>query len=357
MIKVMGDIHFGMRRNSSLFHSILMKSLSWFLGSVKKTDSVVILGDIFDSRSSVDFKVLNDAIGFINAMSKKCKDIYILVGNHDLYYKETDLNNVNCRFLKSKKVHIVHEISEIEIQEQKCLFIPWVDNMENKNKATDMLQNKYDLVFGHMDTIGLYGTKEPDELMFSPEDFGTNDKVISGHFHKRNQRGVVNYIGAFINQTFNDVGDTKGYINCDKGEITFVNGICPKFEYITIPNSGGFLKGFELAQDAEKENVRNRVAGNIIKLILNEYSTENDELFKVFKDMNPLEISVSYNRVSFEEGIEGEEFAGFDSKSDIVEIITQYIDKVKHKLPSGIDPSDINELIMQKHMEFKTQDS
>ena len=104
MIKILGDIHFGVRRNSALFHTILMESLDWFLKSVKKTDSIVILGDIFDSRSSVDFKVLNDAIVFFNNLSSKCKDVHILVGNHDLYYKENDIYNVNCRFLQSKNI-------------------------------------------------------------------------------------------------------------------------------------------------------------------------------------------------------------------------------------------------------------
>jgi DNA repair exonuclease SbcCD nuclease subunit len=334
-----------------------MESLDWFLKSVKKTDSVVILGDIFDSRSSVDFKVLNDAIVFFNNLSSKCKDVHILVGNHDLYYKENDLYNVNCRFLQSKNVRIVYNTEVITIQDKACLFIPWIDTPESKAKALIQLQDKHDIVFGHMDTVGLYGAKIQDELMFELNDFGPNKNIVSGHFHKRSERGDIKYLGAFINQSFSDVGDTKGYMTFNKnGELKFIEGICPKFEYITIPNSGGFLKGFEMASEDEKEKVTHRVKGNIIKLILNEYSSENDELFKIFKGMTPLEISVSYNRVSFEEGVEGEDFAGFDSKSDIIEIISQYIDKVKHKLPEGIQPSDISELIMQKHMEFKTQE-
>jgi len=355
MIKILGDIHFGVRRNSVLFHTILMESLEWFLESVKKTDSVIILGDIFDSRSSVDFKILNDAINLFNELSSRCKDVHILVGNHDLYYKENDINNVNCRFLQSKNVHIVYDTEVRTIQDKSCLFVPWVDTQDNKIKALAALKTKHDIVFGHMDTVGLYGAKVQDELMFALDDFGPNTNIISGHFHKRSERGDIIYIGAFINQTFNDVGDTKGYMTFNKkDELNFIEGICPKFEYITITNSGGFLKGFELASDAEKQKIKLRIKGNIIKLILNEYSSDNDGLFKIFKDMTPLEISVTYNRVSFEEGEDGEDFAGFDSKSDIMEIITQYIDKVKHKLPDGIQPSDINNLISMKHLEFKS---
>jgi DNA repair exonuclease SbcCD nuclease subunit len=342
-----------------------MESLNWFLKSIKKSDSVIILGDIFDSRSSVDFKILNDAIDFFITLSRSCKEVFILVGNHDLYYKENDLNNVNCRFLrfdadkgsKIAPVKIVHETSEIKIQGKSCLFIPWIDSEEKKDAAKQFLLGTHDVVFGHFDTVGLYNGKDLDtSLMMKQEDFGNHQVVLSGHYHKRSENGIVQYVGAFINQTFNDVGDTKGYHTIDKkGAVKFVEGICPRFEYITIPNPAGFLKGFEMASEPEKEKVRNRIKGNIIKLILNEYGTENDELYKIFKDMTPLEISISYNRVAFEDEVDGEEeFAGFDSKSDIIEIISQYIDKVQKKLPEGVKPSDIVELISKKHAEFKS---
>jgi len=355
MIKILGDIHFGVRKNSALFHTILMESLDWFMKTVKKTDSVVILGDIFDSRSSVDFKILNDAIGFFNTLSSKCKEVYILVGNHDLYYKENELMNVNCRFLESKNIRIVYEMGVLNIQDKQCLFIPWIDSPESKSDALNQLIHPHDIVFGHLDTVGLYGAKVQDELMFALDDFGPNKNIVSGHFHKRSDRGDIKYIGAVINQTFNDVGDTKGYMTFNKkNEIKFFEGICPKFEYITIPNSTAFLKGFELSSDTEKEAIKARINGNIIKLILNEYGGENDELFKIFQGMTPLEISVTYNRVSFEEEVEGEEFSGFDNKSEILDIIFEYVVKVEHKLPEGVSQKDINTLITKKHNEFKS---
>jgi len=364
MIKILGDIHFGMRRNSTLFNKILLDSLDWFLKGVKKTDSVVILGDIFDSRSSVDFNVLNSAIDFFIKLSRGCKEVFILVGNHDLYYKENDISSVNCRFLrfdasddsKVAPVKIVNEISEIKIQGKSCLFVPWIDSIEHKEVAKQFLLEQYDLVFGHMDTVGLYNGKEIDTtLMFEQADLGPSTNILSGHYHKRSDKGKVKFVGAFINQTFNDVGDVKGYHTYNKkNELKFVEGICPKFEYITIDNSSAFIQGFNVASDEEKVNVQKQIEGNIIKLILNEYGNENDELYKIFKGMSPLEISVSYNRVNFEDGDVGDEFAGFDNKSDIIDIISQYIDKVKDKLPRGVTSNEIIDLISRKHSAFKS---
>jgi len=86
---------------------------------------------------------------------------------------------------------------------------------------------------------------------------------------------------------------------------------------------------------------------------MNEYGKDNEKVFKLIKGMTPLELTVSYNRVSFDNGDEGEEFEGFDAKTDIHMIISKYIDKVQDKLPDDINPDDIKKLVARKHQEFK----
>ena len=100
MIIVIGDLHFGIRRNNKIFHKILLKELDWVLSKITRKDSVIILGDIFDSRSSVDFQILNDAWDFFITLSRTCKEVFIVAGNHDLYYRENRSEYVNCRFLR-----------------------------------------------------------------------------------------------------------------------------------------------------------------------------------------------------------------------------------------------------------------
>lgn len=361
MIKVLGDLHFGVKRSNGLFHNILMDSLNWFLDSVKKTDSVVILGDVFDSRSSVDFQILNNAMNFFKDLSNKCKEIYILVGNHDLYYKENNLNNVNCRFLINctpKKIHIVHDVTEIKIQDQSCLFIPWIDTKEKKDVAREFLSTTYDVVFGHME--GTYGGENEDTyLMLAPDDFKNNKTVLSGHFHKRNKTKIINFVGSFINQTFSDVGDIKGYHTINKnGDIKFVEGICPRFEYINVPNSLTFLNGYENMPEENRSKIKDMVSGNIIRLIVSEYNNENDRLYKLFKEMGPLDLSISHTRHVLDDSEEGEDsFEGFDANSDIIEIVLNYIENVKDKLPDGISVDAIDRIVREKFKEYKMQDA
>jgi len=363
MIIVLGDLHFGMRRNNRVFQEILLRELQGVLKRVTKKDSVVILGDIFDSRSSVDFRVLNDAWNFFIELSRSCKEVFITVGNHDLYYRENAEEFVNCRFLrfepgadsKIAPVHIVNEITEAKIGDKKCLFIPWVDSNEMKNQAVDAMLGDYDIVFGHFETIGLYGQHAIDErTMFENEDFPDNTVILSGHYHNRSQKGKIQYVGSLINSTFNDVGETKGIHTIKRdNKVEFIEGNSPIFEYINIDNPTGFLTAIETATTEQIEGIQKRVSGNIIKLIMNEYGTHTDKVFKFFKGMTPLELTVSYNRVSFDNGDDGEEFEGFDARSDIQDIIHKYIEKVEGKLPADINPADIKMLIAKKHQEFK----
>lgn len=362
MIFVLGDIHFGVRRNSVLFHQILLNELYLVLDKITKKDSVIILGDVFDSRSSVDFKILNDAVDFFIKISRKAKDIFILVGNHDLYYKENSIENVNCRFLsfdsKSDEVcpiKIIQSLSEINIQNNKCLFVPWIDGEESKIKALDKIKkSKVDFIFGHIDICELYGNDANELVMFKETDFPENVIVLSGHYHKRLERNPVKYVGSLINMTFNDVGDTKGYHIIRNKEVKFIEGTSPKFEQLKIDKPNEFYKAMTNISEERLEKFKNKIKGNIIKLILNEYCSINDKIYDFIKKMSPLLLSVSYNRFSIENGDEGVGFNGFDVKSDIVDIISEYIDKVENKLPTEIKPNDIKDLIHKKHLEFKS---
>jgi len=365
MIIVIGDLHFGIRRNKNIFHDILLKELDWVLSKVTRKDSVIILGDIFDSRSSVDFRILNDAWDFFITLSRSCKEVFIVVGNHDLYYRENKSEYVNCRFLrfepasdsKIAPVHIINEITEVKVQGKKCLFIPWIDDVDMKSKAVDAMLGKYDFIFGHFEVIGLYGNTLVDErTMFEDEDFPSGIPIISGHYHRRSQKGKIKYVGALINSTFNDEGDVKGIHTINrKGKIEFIEGNSPKFEYITINDPGRFLKAIEKADEETLEALKKRIEGHVIKLIMNEYGNDNDAVYQLIKGMAPLELTVSYNRISFDSGDEGDEFEGFDAKSDIEAIISKYIDKVEEKLPNGIASNDIKMLVNKMHQDFKVQ--
>lgn len=361
-ILVLGDLHFGTRRSSKVFHDILLKELNWFLTKVAKSDSVVILGDIFDSRSSVDFGILNDAWEFFIRLSRSCKELFVLAGNHDEYYKEFSRETTNCRFLefepgsdsKIAPVKVVTELSEINIAGRNCLFIPWIDNEDKLNAAKKTLGGKIDVVFGHFDTVGLYHNTDAESipLSFKSDDFPDNLLVLSGHYHKRLERGNVKYVGSYINTTFNDLDETKGYHIVSDAGVEFIPNTSPLFRYINIENPTTFIKAYNAATDSDKEQIHKSVSGNFIKLFLNEYKKENDDVFKIIKAMNPIDVTVAFNRINLETE-EDTGFDGFDNKTDVAVFLVDYLDTIKEKIPSEISLESVKNLINQKNLEYK----
>jgi DNA repair exonuclease SbcCD nuclease subunit len=361
-IIILGDYHFGLRKNNKLFHDILMKELEWSFSIIKKDDIIIILGDVFESRSAADFKILNDAWDYFIRLSRSCKEVYILAGNHDEYYKDTSRENTNCRFLefepssdsKISPVRVITELSEIKLNNKSCLFIPWIDSEEKKNAAKAALGGKFDLIFGHFDLIGLYSKTERDVnvLAFDVSDFPKESKVFSGHYHKRVTKENIQYVGSFVNSTFNDVDEIKGLYVIDNDNVSFIENNCPKFRYMTIDNPLAFIKAYNSSNTVVKSEMEKIIHGNFVKLFLNEYKKENEDVYKIIKSMSPIEIIVSFNRITLEEE-PVEEFGGFDPKTDITIVLNQYLDTIKEKLPTEVKLEDIKKLIEMKSSEYR----
>ena len=63
---------------------------------------VVIAGDYFDNRQSIDINVLNVAIDVMKNIAKEC-EVYVIIGNHDIYKnKETDVTSLKP-FMKGRR--------------------------------------------------------------------------------------------------------------------------------------------------------------------------------------------------------------------------------------------------------------
>jgi DNA repair exonuclease SbcCD nuclease subunit len=361
-IIIIGDLHFGSRKNNKVFHDILMKELNWSLTKIKKDDSVVILGDIFDSRSNTDFKILNDAWGYFITLSRSCKEVFIVAGNHDEYYKNVSRETTNCRFLefepssdsKISPVKVITGLEEITIANKRCLLIPWIDSEDKLKEAKKRINSSIDIVFGHFDMVGLYHNNDPLSLpiSFSVDDFKDVTHVFSGHYHKRMQQKNVTYVGSFINTTFNDLNEIKGVYILDEDIIEFVPNSCPKFHHLTIDNPLVFINSYKASTEEMREAINQKINGNFIKLFLNEYKKENEDVFKLIKSMEPMDIHVTFNRMELNEG-DNVLFDGFDTKTDISVVLTQYIDSISEKIPSEISPDDIKSLINKKNLEYK----
>lgn len=255
---------------------------------------------------------------------------YILLGNHDCYYKDTaspsSLDMFKYFDTGPKNVKIVDNIETVS----NMLLIPW---MFSEEQTEEIVKNAYDVPYalGHLPineiTLNRSGKKSDKEL-FNISDFDRYDKVFSGHFHQPGIYNNITYLGAPFHMNFNDSGNRGIYIFDDEtGEIEFIeyNG-APKFCII----------------DGENYD-KDCIEGNNIRLEFHNNIGLNkiDEVISDVESLNPHSLNVSYKfSVEFTENNQGDIIDEIKGNKDIL------IDYIRNsKVPDHLSLSTIESII------------
>ena len=93
-IAIITDQHFGCRKNSKLFHDYFLKFYNdVFFPALEEEgiDTVIDMGDTFDSRKGIDFSALTWAKeNYFDRLKDMGITVHTIVGNHTAYYKNTN---------------------------------------------------------------------------------------------------------------------------------------------------------------------------------------------------------------------------------------------------------------------------
>jgi DNA repair exonuclease SbcCD nuclease subunit len=233
------DTHLGVRNNSNEWiDSIREYFFDWFFPLVRENykpgDVLFHLGDFFDSRQSLNLKVLNLGIEITEELSAIFKDgVYIIVGNHDIWGKTS--NDVNS--LKSLKwipgINIIEEPQTLKILDKSFLLMPWRKDHEAESEFLEQADT-HDVLCCHADIRGLKFNKFTRvETGSSVEEFDKFKKVYSGHIHYAQKSGNINMLGSPYEITRSDMDNQKGItlLNVsDLKETYFPNDFSPKFK-------------------------------------------------------------------------------------------------------------------------------
>jgi DNA repair exonuclease SbcCD nuclease subunit len=233
------DTHLGVRNNSNEWiDSIREYFFNWFFPLVRENykpgDVLFHLGDFFDSRQSLNLKVLNLGIEITEELSAIFKDgVYIIVGNHDIWNKTS--NDVNS--LKSLKwiprINIIEEPQTLKILDKSFLLMPWRKDHEAESEFLEQAI-PHDVLCCHADIRGLKFNKFTRvETGASVEEFDKFKKVYSGHIHYAQKSGNINMLGSPYEITRSDMDNRKGVtlLNVsDLKETYFPNDFSPKFK-------------------------------------------------------------------------------------------------------------------------------
>jgi len=228
------DIHFGYRNNSRTHNIDCEEFVTWFIKESKARgcETCIFLGDLHHNRSSVNVSTLNYSVSNLKALSDAFDDIYMLVGNHDLFYREK--REINS-FPYGELFENIHIINDDILEQGNVALVPWL--IGDEWKKMKKLKSKY--VFGHFELPHFMMNaivEMPDYGELQTADFHAADYVFSGHFHKRQIREKVHYLGSPFAHNYADAwDDDRGCMFLEwGGEPTYVNYDGPRYIRINL---------------------------------------------------------------------------------------------------------------------------
>ena len=216
-ICILGDMHIGVRSDSPNFLALQDKFYSnVFLPYLIENDIKVVwqLGDMFDRRKYINFNTLAESKRFFfQPLQDAGIEIHTLLGNHDLYYRESlSVNSTGLLLGEFTNLHIYDKTTKWDVDNTSIDIIPWICK-ENVEEAFEFIRDsKSDLCFGHFEILGfsMYkGMESHDGL--SGNLFAKYEGVYSGHFHTKSDKENIHYVGTPYEMTWSDYNDQKGF--------------------------------------------------------------------------------------------------------------------------------------------------
>lgn len=224
------DIHFGEKNNERLHNQDCSDFIDWAIDRAKseKVDCILFGGDWFHHRHQIHVGTLN----YSKKNMKKLNDcgipVVMLLGNHDLYYKDRrDVSSVEATS-DFKNITIIDSITKIG----DVLLVPWVLNSETDLVKKELKNCTY--CFGHFELpaflMNSLVTVPDKDHGLTYEDFNdVKEWAFSGHYHIRQNKGKMIYTGNTFPTSYSDVWDD------DRGIMILNWGEYPTFE--KFPNA------------------------------------------------------------------------------------------------------------------------
>lgn len=329
---IISDTHFGVRSNSVEWMDIQKDYFyNWFIPELKKNykpgDALIHCGDVFDSRQSLNLKVMNLGMEIIEEISK-ILPVFIICGNHDIYHKKSnDINSVKI-FNWLDNVHVYEQpvILSLNDGNTKSLLMPWKDTQEEEQEVIN--QNKADYLFCHTDIRGLkFNSYVEVDHGLGKSDFTTFKKVYSGHIHFAQSQQNIRMVGCPYPMTRSDIGNTKSIwiLDLENGEdFNIENNHSPKFIRMKI----------ETVLDMEYGRIKDIIKNNFVDILVHS-SVAQTFPFNSFLDAFA---DVSYRKLNYiittmgdgdEINLEGYDNE-MDKEIDLLKLISMYIDNLSY---------------------------
>jgi hypothetical protein len=159
-------------------------------------------GDWHNNRAAINIVTLNYSLTALELLGKAFDRVFFIPGNHDLYYRDKrDIQSAEwARHIPN--IEIINDF----YKEGDVSIVPWL--VGDDHKKLGKISAKY--MFGHLELPHFYMNAMvamPDTGEIKEGAFNGVEKVFTGHFHKRQTRGNITYMGNCFPHNYADAGD------------------------------------------------------------------------------------------------------------------------------------------------------
>lgn len=322
---VLGDTHFGVRGDSLKFHTYYERFYEKFLFPYMEEHNIKAiyqLGDLFDRRKFINFNTLAECKRyFFDHLKAKGIQLITLLGNHDIFWKESLAVNAQSLILgEYDNIIVIDKPTRMHEDNASIDLIPWICKENESDVFSFIDDSKSDLCLGHFEIAGfpMYRGMVAEEGL-SHDMFAKYERVLSGHYHTRSKQENIEYIGTPYEMTWQDAGDPKGFsvFDTDTRELTFMQNpftIHEKIEYNDKDVEPIDLTTIEIKDKYIKLVVINKT--DLYKF---------DRFVNQLYEQQPYEVKIIEDLSEFNEGTIDSEI----NLEDTVSILGNYIDSVQ----------------------------
>ena len=337
-ILLITDQHFGVRNDNLHFVEHYRKFYSKIVIPFLKASGIkeiINLGDTFDKRRSINYMSLEAAkeMWFDPVKELGCK-MTALIGNHDIYYKNTLRINSPEELLGGYDIDVIDEPTTRSYDGTDILFLPWICDENYDRTLRSITESTAPVCMGHLELNGFEA--HPGHVMDKGIDmniFKKFTKVFSGHYHTKSNKNNCYYLGNPYQLYWNDYGQKRGFHVFDTETLrtTFYRNPFDTFLKLYYNN------GVVLPNEEE-------VKGTFVKLIVEDKGdyTKFDYFVRQLQDIGLADLKIVED---LSVDIEGGDVVV--ETEDTITLLDNYIDDIDLK----VDKSNVKNIMRSLYME------
>ncbi len=265
--------------------------------------------------------------------------MWMLLGNHDIYYKNTLKINAPEQLLEGyDNITVISVPTELRFSDRKFLLLPWICDDNRGTTERKVQETDATVCLGHLELTGFEAL--PGIRMEHGDDPAIYDKfdlTCSGHFHMKSRKGNINYLGNPYQLYWNDYGQRRGFhvLNTDTLKLTFVKNPFDIFSKIYYDDS---------TNDYSELPDHSSLAGSYVKLVVQNRDNQIyfDRYVKHLQD-----VGVADLKIIEDVNLELEEVDESIKMEDTVTILENYV----NELEDSIDKKNVVSIVKSLYLE------